>query len=453
MAARTRVSLRSLLRQHAPTRTPPPPPPPPPCTRRWCRRLTAKSKSSLRHRYELRVAELRAAPGEEKLRLLTRVPRMKYAVLPQTEARSADRWYRYLTKTAYLPGLPEPYQDQDPPPPPGAGTLTPGGGGDGGADAAASAAASPSASASAPPPLPVVGEETLAEVRSLVSLALLQEQWYLQKRRPFLYRVQEHNVEPFLRKPGGRDSPLPGRAQPLRWLATRDLKPDVHFYWSRGQRIIPRGHRRGRVEPIRFQIDDKPHSQIRIPRQLPQFVPMESSYGLEVPEIKVSPDMMPLFKRQYQNHIFTGAKLADPARYGHTQFHVVQDRYHRDRLTKRGQADQVEVFLRAHGVCSLFCWTAAQAMYQGFWSRQDLTRPFVSQAVITDGQFFSFFCYQLNTLALSTEADVDNPRRNLLWGTESLRLYERVEDGRVVGLDDGVLRLLIQFLMNRPLDA
>ncbi|KAG7248043.1 hypothetical protein CRUP_037218, partial [Coryphaenoides rupestris] len=231
------------------------------------------------------------------------------------------------------------------------------------------------------------------------------------------------------------------------------LKPDVHFYWSRGQRIIPRGHRRGRVEPIRFQIDDKPHSQIRIPRQLPQFVPMESSYGLEVPEIKVSPDMMPLFKRQYQNHIFTGAKLADPARYGHTQFHVVQDRNHRDRLTRRGQADQVEVFLRAHGVCSLFCWTAAQAMYQGFWSRQDLTRPFVSQAVITDGQFFSFFCYQLNTLALSTEADVDNPRRNLLWGTESLRLYERVEDGRVVGLDDGVLRLLIQFLMNRPLDA
>lgn len=49
-----------------------------------------------------------------------------------------------------------------------------------------------------------------------------------------------------------------------------DLDPQVNFYWMRGQRTIPRGHRGGRVEPIRFQIDDKPHSQIRIPQQLPQ---------------------------------------------------------------------------------------------------------------------------------------------------------------------------------------
>ena len=89
----------------------------------------------------------------------------------------------------------------------------------------------------------------------------------------------------------------------------------------------------------------------------------------------------------------------------------------------------------------------------GFWAREDVTRPFVSQAVITDGQFFSFFCYQLNTLALSVDADADNPRRNVLWGTESRRLFQGVEDGRVVGLDDDVLRLLVQFLMNRPLEA
>ena len=86
----------------------------------------------------------------------------------------------------------------------------------------------------------------------------------------------------------------------------------------------------------------------------------------------------------------------------------------------------------------------------GFWNWEDVSRPFVSQAVITDGQYFSFFCYQLNTLALSVETDADNPRKNLFWGTESLRLYEGVEDGAVVGLDDRVLGLLVQFLMNKP---
>lgn len=74
----------------------------------------------------------------------------------------------------------------------------------------------------------------------------------------------------------------------------------------------------------------------------------------------------------------------------------------------------------------------------------------MSQAVITDGEYFSFFCYQLNTVALSVETDGDNPRKNLMWGTESLRLYDSVQDGTVVGLDDSVLKLLVQFLMNQP---
>ena len=34
---------------------------------------------------------------------------------------------------------------------------------------------------------------------------------------------------------------------------------------------------------------------------------MEAAFGLDVPDMKVSPDMMPLFKRQYDNHIFTGS--------------------------------------------------------------------------------------------------------------------------------------------------
>lgn len=86
----------------------------------------------------------------------------------------------------------------------------------------------------------------------------------------------------------------------------------------------------------------------------------------------------------------------------------------------------------------------------GFWSEADVTRPFVSQGVITDGKYFSFFCYQLNTLALTVQADQNNPRKNICWGTHSKPLYETVEDNDVKGFDDDVLLQIVDFLLNKP---
>ena len=80
---------------------------------------------------------------------------------------------------------------------------------------------------------------------------------------------------------------------------------------------------------------------------------------------------------------FTGSKLPDPARYGHTQFHLVPDRYHRDRMARQQQSDQVEVFLRANGLASLFAWTGAQAMYQGELSTQRDNRCISYYLIVT----------------------------------------------------------------------
>ena len=63
---------------------------------------------------------------------------------------------------------------------------------------------------------------------------------------------------------------------------------------------------------------------------------------------------------------------------------------------------------------------------------------------------FSFFCYQLNTLALDVESDVDNPRRNLCWGTESMPLYKVAEGDQIVDIDEKTFALLINFLLNKP---
>ncbi|KAM9858150.1 large ribosomal subunit protein mL65 isoform 1-T2 [Aulostomus maculatus] len=386
--------------------------------------LTAKSKSAILRKAQEQIQKINAAPIQEKIGLITRVQREKFVVYPQTYARNPDRWYQHFTKTAYIPGLPEKF----------------------------SMGSGEAAEQESPPTFAVPGIENdaFADIRSMVNRLILQEHQMTKKRKLFLYREQELVMGPFLRNLVKGLTYSLGKYNPLLLLSSLDLSPSVHYYWRRGQRTIPKGHRKGHLEPSRFQIDDRPHSQIRINKQLPQFTPMEASYDAEVPEVKYAPNLMPLFRRQYINHIFTGSKVSDPACYGHTQFHLVPDRYHRNRIARLKQSDQVELFLRANGLASLFAWTGAQATYQGFWNHHDVTRPFVSQAVITDGQFFSFFCYQLNTLALSVETDANNPRKNLLWGTESFRLYESVQDSQVVGLNDDVIKLLVQFLLNQP---
>ncbi|XP_030647693.1 large ribosomal subunit protein mL65 [Chanos chanos] len=385
---------------------------------------TAKSHAAKSRRIVEFFDRLRAASVEDKIRALTCVQRKKYVIYPQTFALNADQWYQHFTKTAYLPGLPEKLSST-------------------------TEAETESANAEQSTSL-VTDDPSLSDVRSLVCNAILQEHWYKKKSRTILYKEQQQVVAPFLTNVVSGVTNILAKQNPLLRTSSLDFDPQVNFYWLRGQRTIPRGHRSGRVEPVRFQIDDRPHSQIRVLNQLPEYVPLEAEISAEVPVIRYSPDVLPAFRRQYDNNIFTGAKIADPCQYGHTQFHFVPDKFRRDKMGKKKLSDQVEVYLRANGIASLFAWTGAQAMYQGFWSQEDLTRPFVSQAVITDGQYFSFFCYQLNTLALTSQCEADNTRKNLCWGTESMRLYESITDSNVIGLNDDVLRLLVQFLLNKP---
>ncbi|XP_004479198.2 large ribosomal subunit protein mL65 [Dasypus novemcinctus] len=373
--------------------------------------LTAKSKAARQRRVERWHEKVHAAQSvDEKMRILTKMQFMKYVVYPQTFALNADRWYQGFTKTVFLSGLP-------PPPPCGE-------------------------------PEPALD---LGALRAAACDCLLQEHFYLRrKRRAPVYQENEAVASPFLDQLVAALTGLLSPHNPTLAAAALDCKRPVHFYWLRGEEIIRHGHRKGRVDALRYQIDDKPHNQIRISKQLPEFVPLDYSVPIEIPVMNCRPDKLPLFKRQYENNIFIGSKTADPYCYGHTQFHLLPDKLKRKRLLKLNCADHIEVVFRANAIASLFAWTGAQAMYQGFWSEADVTRPFVSQGVITDGKYFSFFCYQLNTLALTAQADQNNPRKNICWGTQSKPLYETIEDNDVKGFNDDVLLQIVHFLLSRP---
>ncbi|NWX50438.1 RT30 protein, partial [Steatornis caripensis] len=414
---------------------------------------TAKSKAARRRRLEYfsqRVHE--AASVEEKLRLYGRVQRPKYVVHPQSFALNADRWYRSFTHTVFVPGLP-PRTAPAAAKAPGAVALEAAKAPEGAVPEAGRApelgAAAPGAAKTAEPAAGAAQYLDMGQLRSLACDALLQESFYQTKKRPYLYRDQDHTPGPFLTQLVSTLTAFLCSRNPLLAASSLDLKPEVNYYWHHGEEVVAHGHRKGRVDPVRFQIDDNPHLQIRVPKQLPEIVPLESDLG-DVPVIDHKPSKLPLFKRQYENKVFTGSKVADPCCYGHTQFHLIPDKLKRERYVRANLEDQIEVVYRANGIASLFAWTAAQAMYQGFWNEADVTHPFVSQAVVTDGKYFAFFCYQLNTLALTVETIKNNSRKNICWGTDSKPLYDVVENGSVKGFNDEVLLQLVRFLLNRP---
>lgn len=154
---------------------------------------TAKSKAAKRRRLDHFKQRVHAAPSiEEKLRLYGLLQRPKYVVYPQTFALNADRWYRSFTKTVFVPGLP--------PRTASAAAKAPAA-----AEVTAEAGTAPQPGAEAPAPARTAAAAAGAapyldvrELRALACDALLQESFYQHKRRPVLYRSQEHTPGPFL---------------------------------------------------------------------------------------------------------------------------------------------------------------------------------------------------------------------------------------------------------------
>lgn len=138
----------------------------------------------------------------------------------------------------------------------------------------------------------------------------------------------------------------------------------------------------------------------------------------------------------------------DPCEFGLLSF---QKRGHLlNRSQSFGPQDQQEA-LHSHGIMSSFAWLLSQASYQGFTTYNDLTYPLVAQTVITNGQEWSFYTYQLNTALMHSDYVHSNPKRNICWGTAPQRLFESIdENGKIIGFNDDVVKTLLKFYLNVP---
>ena len=100
--------------------------------------------------------------------------------------------------------------------------------------------------------------------------------------------------------------------------------------------------------------------------------------------------------------------------------------------------------LNGMAIMSSFSWLTSLANNLGFTLYDPLIYPLVNQVVITDGQFWSFYVYQLNNHSFHSDIIQEKPLTNLCWSSGEMKLFDTFENGSFSGLNENVLKHLIK---------
>ncbi|KAL3280310.1 hypothetical protein HHI36_017798 [Cryptolaemus montrouzieri] len=239
-----------------------------------------------------------------------------------------------------------------------------------------------------------------------------------------------------------------------------DLDPRIESCWYCGGIEPPervKSYRRGLEWTKPYENDPvdclmtyigNPYLTLRSKQPLP-YVMTESdaeNSELEVPFWKYDPrtvGISPQYRRQAN---IPGFWPGDNYKFGILQYlkrgHYLTRKY--DDIGYHKEA------LHRQGILASFAWLNAQANHLGFTTFNDITYPMVSQTIITNGQVFSFYTYQMNTMLLHSKHITENPKRNICWASSEIKLYEKIQNGKLEGLNEDVITKLIKYYANAP---
>ncbi|KAK6180390.1 hypothetical protein SNE40_012555 [Patella caerulea] len=238
-----------------------------------------------------------------------------------------------------------------------------------------------------------------------------------------------------------------------------DEEVDIKGFWDRSgfKRVMwydpemerPKEFRIKYANDVRFQTAHVCDVSIRTENPLKEFLPIDDELCIneEFPVLEYHPKVFGTSKTDREKSQLTpGYNLGDPCEFGLVSFHnTVWLDYQR---RKYGDA-VTEEMRQGMGLTASFTWLLAQAYSQGFNSLLDVTYPMTTQTVLSDGQKMSFFAYQLNTIDM-LKNNMANPRQNICWYTDETQLYEKIEDGKVIGFNDETCETLLKFLLMKP---
>lgn len=240
-----------------------------------------------------------------------------------------------------------------------------------------------------------------------------------------------------------------------------DIDPRIEASWSCGGMNVPK-LLKDRQKPIKESGDSteedaanrimtyigNPYLTLRSKEPLPFVISEQeaSDPALEVPFWKYDPRVVSLAIDYRRVVNIPGFWPGDKHQFGILQY--LKRGHHLNRTF--GDAEDDAEALHRQGILGSFGWLSAQASHLGFSTFNDITYPMVAQTIITNGKYFSFYTYQMNTMLLYSENITENPKRNVCWATPELKLYENITDGKLEGFNEDILSKLVKFYANTP---
>lgn len=243
-----------------------------------------------------------------------------------------------------------------------------------------------------------------------------------------------------------------------------DLQPRVEAFWSLGGIEPDKTLKKARKENERYggkeedpidrpmQYRGKPCLSLRNDLPLPQFTDRNSGLSVEgdIPQWSYDPRVLGYKYNLSRASSTPGFWPNACAQHGYLS--LLSQSHMRLRDDYLNHLDHQEG-LDAQAILHSFAWTLGQACYLGFGPYTELTYPITTQTIITNGQDYSFYAYQLNTCALYQRFSGDaNPRRNVCFSTDEMKLFEGIENDQVKGFNEDVLKNLIKFYLMKPVE-
>ncbi|CAH0553313.1 unnamed protein product [Brassicogethes aeneus] len=240
-----------------------------------------------------------------------------------------------------------------------------------------------------------------------------------------------------------------------------DNDPRVEACWYAGGMVPPENikrYREGREWTKEFKdlptdrlmsYEGKVNLSLRTNAPLPAFVNYSEAENpdFDVPFFKYDPRTVGTKTLHKRIVNVPGFWPGDPNQFGILSYHPRGHLHTRERFNDPQEHKEA---LHRQGILASFAWLSAQANFLGFNTFNDITYPLANQLVITNGQTWSFYAYQLNTMLMHGKYIEKNPKKNICWATPELKLYDNINNGKVEGFNDDVLKVLLKFYGNKP---
>ncbi|KFD52225.1 hypothetical protein M514_06938 [Trichuris suis] len=241
-------------------------------------------------------------------------------------------------------------------------------------------------------------------------------------------------------------------------LSTAQVDQDspCEAFWIRGgfKSLYPDGEKSqnrltGDAYPgwgeLAFSYSENVCSQVRTAYPLRPFVTKEEAVSNPSVnnDVMYTPELIGLKIRDDPLRMAPGFEYGDPQEFGLVTTRSFGDLYANLSRWEAEPEEEHECILSA-GIGTCFAWLIGQAHFLGFTQYNDITYPLCGQAILTDLRKWYFFAYQMNTISLVDAAQPIAP--NICWFKGPVKLFDVFNSkGEFENFNDEVINCCLRF--------